>query len=97
MFVHRPGDAWSAQRRLRVGSALRIELIPAGGYRWSDMESSDPQAADATGVVGADGVLRAEVSARRAGVVMPSATTSHTGDRFGPPTRIWRMTLEISE
>jgi hypothetical protein len=95
-FVHRPEDPWSVQRRLRVGSSLEIELVPAGGYRWSDVQSSDAQAADVSGAVGEDGVLRAVVSARRAAVVTLSATTSHTGDRFGPPTRIWRMTLEIT-
>jgi hypothetical protein len=95
-FVHRPGDPWSVRRRLRVGSSLEIELVPAGGYRWwSDVQSSDAQAAEVTGAVGEDGVLRAVVSAHRAAVVTLSATTSHTGDRFGPPTRIWRMALEI--
>jgi hypothetical protein len=94
-FVHRPGDSWDVRRRLRAGSCLEIELIPAGGYQWSEVQSSDAQAADVRYVVGEDGVLRAVVSAHRVARVTLSATTSHTGDRFGPPTRIWRMTLEI--
>jgi hypothetical protein len=94
-FVHRPGDAWEVEASVRAGGILAVELIPAGGYRWTAIESSDPATATASTEVGTDGVVTATVSAMRTGDVTLSATTSHTGDRFGPPTRIWRMTLHV--
>lgn len=94
-FVHRPGDAWEAQSRLAVGQCLVLELHPAGGYRWSTVECSDPLVASVAGSVDADGIARFTVSAHRPGAAVLSATTAHTGDRFGPQTRIWRLRLRV--
>jgi hypothetical protein len=94
-FTHRPGDAWEAEAELRVGGTLALTLLPAGGYRWSTVESSDPASAVVSGPVDDGGATHATVTALRAGEVILSATTSHTGDRFGPPTRRWRMTLLV--
>jgi len=74
---------------------LIVKLVPAGGYRWSTIEVSDVALADVSTDVDADGVARATVTALRTGEVILSATTLHTGDRFGPPTRRWRMTMRI--
>ena len=93
--VHRPGDAWEAQSRLAVGQRLVLELHPAGGYRWSAVECSDPLVASVAGSVDAGGIARFTVSAHRPGSAVLSATTAHTGDRFGPPTRIWRLRLTV--
>lgn len=94
-FVHRPGDAWQAQSQIAVGLDLALELHPAGGYRWSAVECSDPLVASVAGSVDAGGVARFTVSAHRPGIVVLSATTAHTGDRFGPQIRIWRLQLRV--
>ena len=94
-FVHRPGDAWAVQAQMAVGRRLELELHPAGGYRWSAVECSDPNVASIAGSVDAGGTARFTVSALQSGTVVLSATTAHTGDRFGPQTRIWRLQLRV--
>jgi hypothetical protein len=95
-FVHRPGDPMDAERLLRPGDVLRVELHPAGGYRWSAVHSSDLNLAQPAGEVDAGGVARFTVRIQRPGSVVLTATTDHVGDRFGPPTRRWTLTLRIA-
>jgi hypothetical protein len=40
-------------------------------------------------------MARAEVVGRRSGSATLRAATWFTGDRFGPPTRLWQMTLDV--
>ena len=95
-FVHRPGDDLAVEVRIAAGGRLTLELHPAGGYAFSPIESSDPLVAEVTdGSVGEDGLARAEIACHRGGSVTLRATTWFTGDRFGPPTRLWQMTLNI--
>src|SRR5690242_10524207 len=89
-FTHHPGDPWDVETELNVGAVLHVELRPAGGYRWSLVECSDPAVAVISGSVHDDGTARAAVLALSVGRVHLSATTLHTGDRFRPPTRMWR-------
>jgi len=96
-FVHHPGDPLSAHLSLSVGAQLKITLLAARGYRWTIVESTDPAAAAVTGsVTQPDGAAEATVQARGAGTVELSASTSFTADPFGPPTRLWRLTLRIT-
>lgn len=95
-FVHRPGDAWDVARQLSAGAVLRIELHPAGGYRWSDIESSDADVLSVVGAVDTDGVARFDVTAGRGGQAVLTATTQFQGDRFGPPIRRWAMTVQVT-
>jgi len=85
----------NAETLLRPGDVLRVELYPAGGYRWSVVHSSDASLAEPVGEVDAAGVARFTVSARQPGSVVLSATTEHVGDPFGPPIRRWTLTLSI--
>jgi hypothetical protein len=94
-FIHRPADAWEAELTVRVGQVLSVRLTPAGGYHWSLLEGSDAALIELSTDVDAAGVATATVRATAVGRVELRATTSHTGDRFGPPTRMWRMTLHI--
>jgi hypothetical protein len=94
-LVHRPGDAMHAEALLRTGDVLRVELHPAGGYRWSAVRSADPALAETAGEVDASGIARFTVHALRPGSVVLTATTDHVGDPFGPPTRRWTLTLGI--
>ena len=94
-FVHRPGDGWQAQAQLTAGQRLVLELHPASGYRWSAVKCSDPLAASVAGSVDAGGIARFTVSAHQPGTAVLSATTAHTGDRFGPQTRTWRLQLRV--
>jgi hypothetical protein len=94
-FMHRPGDEMDAERLLRPGDVLPVELHPAGGYRWSAVRSSDPNLAEPAGEVDAGGVARFTVLALRPGSVVLTATTDHIGDRFGPPNSRWTLTLRI--
>lgn len=96
-FVHRPGDPMYAERLLRPGDVLRVELHPAGGYRWSAVHSTDSDLAEAAGEVDAGGVAHFTVRALRPGSVVLTATTDHVGDRFGPPTRRWTLALRIGQ
>lgn len=96
-FAHRPGDPWNASVELPVGAVLRIELHPAGGYRWSDIESSDSDVLGLDGAVDTGGVARFTVTASRPGQAVLTATTQFQGDRFGPPTRRWAMTARVVE
>jgi hypothetical protein len=95
-FVHQPGDDLAVSLRIQTGGRLTLELRPAGGYAFSAIESSDPLVAEVTGgAVGDDGMARAEVVGRRGGSATLRAATWFTGDRFGPPTRLWQMTLDV--
>lgn len=94
-FIHRLADPWEAEFTVRIGEVLSVRLLPAGGYHWSLLEGSDDELIDLCTDVNAVGVATATVHAKAAGTVELRATTSHTGDRFGPPTRMWRMTLHI--
>ena len=95
-LVYRPGDAMDAEALLRPGDVLRVELHPAGGYRWSALLSCEPSVAEAVGEVDASGVARFTVHALAPGSVVLTATTDHVGDPFGPPTRRWTLTLGIA-
>jgi hypothetical protein len=83
------------EARLRTGDVLRVELHPAGGYRWSVVRSSDQGLAEPVGEVDASGVARFTVHALRPGSVVLTATSDHLGDPFGPPTRRWTLALDI--
>lgn len=97
-FVHRPGDAWTAEADLTVAAVLAVELHPAGGYRWSPIVSSESAVAEISGSVDEDdGVARFTIVAKAAGSAELSATTEHFGDRFGPPTRRWVMRLRVAD
>src|SRR5690348_10448790 len=89
VLTHRPGDAWETSAELAVGSALIIELLPAGGYAWSEVTAARPSHVDLSCVTESDGSSRCTITALRPGQVTLSATTSFHGDRFGPPTRRW--------
>lgn len=94
-FVHEPGDPWSVTRTLPLGTVLRVELRPAGGYRWSGIEASEPGVLLVEGTVDEDGTARSTITALRTGQVVLAATTQFQGDRFGPPTRRWTMTVLV--
>lgn len=94
-FVHHPGDPWSADVRVVVGTQVRITLLPARGYRWTAVESVDPAIGAVTGHVEPDGTAVATVQTVRSGTVTLRATTSFTGDRFGPATWLWQLTVHI--
>ncbi|GAA1956999.1 hypothetical protein [Catenulispora subtropica] len=94
-FVHRPGDPWEVSVRAAQGTALRIELYPAGGYRWSGIDSSDPDVLGLDGGVDGEGVARFTGVALHAGQTVLVATTQFQGDRFGPPARRWTMTVQV--
>jgi hypothetical protein len=96
-FVHHPGDPWSAQQCLSAGAQLKITLLAARGYWWTIVASTDPAVAAVTSsAVLADGTTEATVRALTAGTAELSASTSFTGDPYGPPTRLWRLTLRIT-
>src|SRR5579859_2964079 len=96
-FVHHPGDPWSADVCVAVGARLRITLRPARGYRWTVVKSTDPAVAAVTSsVVEPGGTATATVHAVGEGSVILRATTAFTGDPYGPPTRLWQLTLHVS-
>lgn len=97
-FEHHPGDPWSAEICLVVGARLRITLMPARGYRWTVVESSDPAVGEVTSnAVQPDGAATASVNAAGPGQAILRATTTFAGDRFGPPTRLWQLTLQVRD
>ncbi|NUP47913.1 MAG: hypothetical protein HOW97_11465 [Catenulispora sp.] len=95
-FVHEPGDPWTVTQTLPLGTVVRVELRPAGGYRWSGIEASEPGVLLVEGTVDDDGAAHFTITTVRTGQVVLAATTRFQGDRFGPPTRRWTMTVLVT-
>ena len=96
-FVHHAGDPFTAATTAPSGSTLVVRLEPASGYRWSAITSSDPAIAHVLSTrVESDGTATATVSLPGAGAVALTATTSYQPDPYGPPTRLWRLTVTVT-
>ncbi|MER6123121.1 hypothetical protein ABT173_10650 [Streptomyces sp. NPDC001795] len=92
--VHRPGDPQSAPLRVRVGDEVVITLHGSPGYGWAPVEI----VAGPLTVVAAqttEGTLRAVVRTTGPGEAELRSTSSFSGDRFGPQTRLWRLQVRI--
>jgi len=95
-IVHHPGDPLQTDVTLAAGTVVDIRLEPASGYRWSTLTSSDPAVADVMATSAErSGAATATVALRAAGTASLTATTSYQPDRFGPPTRRWRLSVTV--
>ncbi|HWG27492.1 hypothetical protein [Actinospica sp.] len=92
--TYQPGDARVGELCVHVGAELSITLNGSAGYAWTAVTSSDQGAAAIISSSGG-GIGHATVHAVAAGSSVLRATTSFTADPYGPPTRLWQLTLNI--
>jgi hypothetical protein len=79
---------------VRAGAELIITLRESPGYAWSAVESMSPRVVTVSrSSHGASATATAR--ATHAGMAELRWTSQFTGDRFGPPTRLWRLTVTV--
>jgi hypothetical protein len=88
------GDQPTPELCVRVGTEIRITLRGPNGYRWTPVTSSNEQIAALVSSVGGS-VGQAQVRAVAVGGAVLRATTSFTADPYGPPTRLWQVTVRV--
>lgn len=94
-IVHRPGEAQSPPVQVRVGDEVAVTLHGSPAYGWTPVEV----AAGSLTVIAAEtaeGTAQAVVRATGPGEAELRSTSSFRGDRFGPQTRLWRLTVHVS-
>ncbi|MBV6696878.1 hypothetical protein [Kitasatospora aureofaciens] len=68
-------------------ATVAVTLLPARGYSWAGVLSSDPAVAAVTDTrTDADGTGHAVVHALAVGTAQITSSDTYTPDRFGPPT-----------
>lgn len=91
------GEPTAAQVCVHVGAKVGVTWFGAPGYAWSPIASSD------TGIVsvssrttdGGPAAGSALAQATAPGVAELSTTASFTGDKSGPPTVRWTVTVRV--
>lgn len=79
---------------MRAGGEVAVTLYGAPAYGWTPVEvTSGPLTVIDAGVD--EGTARAIVRATAPGEAELRSTSSFRGDRFGPQTRLWRLTVHI--
>lgn len=92
--VHRPGDPPGRPLRVRVGDEVVVTLHGSPAYAWTPVEVvAGPMAVISAGTD--DGTAQARVRAAGAGEAELRSTSSFSGDRFGPRTRLWRLLVHV--
>jgi hypothetical protein len=79
---------------VRVGTELAITLQKAPGYAWTAVESLQPQVVNVLRS-GRGTSATATGRAITAGEAELRWSSSFTGDPFGPPTLLWRLTVTV--
>ena len=79
---------------VRVGAELVITLQKAPGYAWTAVESLRPQVVNVLRS-GHGATATATARAVTAGEAELRWSSSFTGDPFGPPTLLWRLTVTV--
>jgi len=93
-IIYRPGDPQSSRIQMRVGDEVAVTLHGSSAYGWTSVEVvSGPLSVIDVGVD--EGTARAIVRATAPGEAELRSTSSFRGDRFGPQTRLWRLTVHI--
>ena len=91
---YQPGDARVGELCVRVGTEITVTLHGSSGYKWTPVTSSDAVIAVVVSSTGG-GTGQALVRATAAGDAVLRATTSFTADPYGPPTRLWQLTVHV--
>jgi hypothetical protein len=93
-IIYRPGDPQSSRLQTRVGGEVAVTLHGSSAYGWTPVEVvSGPLTVIGSGAD--EGTARAVVRATDPGEAELRSTSSFRGDRFGPQTRLWRLTVHI--
>jgi hypothetical protein len=79
---------------VRAGAELIITLRQSPGYAWSAVASLSPHVVTMSRS-GHGATVTATARAKHAGKAELRWTSSFTGDRFGPPTLLWRLTVTV--
>ncbi|MFE2474179.1 hypothetical protein [Streptomyces mirabilis] len=93
--VHRPGDPPIPPLQVQVGDEVVVRLHGSPGYGWTPVEVVTGPLEVLTAEL-AEGNVRALVRANGPGEGELRSTSSFRGDRFGPQTRLWRLTVHVS-
>ena len=86
----RPGHV-----RVHLGDELVITLERAPGHAWSAVESLQPHVVRVLRSSGRGETVTAVARAASAGEAELRWTSSFTGDPYGPPTLLWRLTVTV--
>lgn len=79
---------------MRVGDEAAVTLHGSSAYGWTPVEvASGPLTVIDAGAD--EGTARATVRATGPGEAELRSASSFRGDRFGPQTRLWRLTVHI--
>ena len=106
--IYRIGDPLPGALTVSQGTEIAVTLIGTQGYGWTAVESLRPEVVgvstdagsetdtddDAAGA--SDRVTQALAVALEAGRAELRSTASFRGDRFGPRTLLWRLTIDVA-
>jgi hypothetical protein len=95
-LVHHLGDPLPDELTLPLGGEFTVTLHGTPAYAWTPVATSDPGTVALTTSGVTDGTATATARALRPGAATLQATATFTGDRFGPPTRLWRLRVRIT-
>lgn len=92
--VHRPGDPPAQPLRVQVGDEVVVTLHGSPAYAWTPVELVGGPMAVISADTG-DGTTRVTLRATGTGEAELRSTSSFSGDRFGPQTRLWRLLVQV--
>lgn len=91
---YRLQDSRSGRVCVKAGAELVIKLQESPGHAWTAVESLSPHVVLVLHS-GRGASLTATARAVTPGEAELRWTSSFTGDRFGPPTLLWRLTVVV--
>ncbi len=93
--VYPPGDNPVRSACLHMGTNVSVMLVAVGGTVWSAPTDSNPAVAAITDRVDSNGTRHESVRLLRPGTVTFTSASTYTPDPYGPPSRLWSLTLTI--
>ncbi|MFI6685715.1 hypothetical protein [Streptomyces sp. NPDC050485] len=93
--TYHPGDPRSTELSVRVGDEIVLALHGTVGYAWAPVTGAEGPLV-LVSAESREGVIRATVRARGEGEAELRSTSSFRGDRFGPQTLLWRLSVRVT-
>jgi hypothetical protein len=91
---YRAGDPLSGGLRVRQGADIGVTLHGSPTYGWLPIVGAEGPLVMVSQSV-SEGTVEAVLRAQGSGEVELRSTSAFTGDRFGPQTRLWRLTVHV--
>jgi hypothetical protein len=92
---YQAGDGPSGEVRVLPGTEIEITLKGAPAYGWSPVSGVAPVLVVVSESI-VEGTVRAVLRAESPGTTELRSTSSFTGDRFGPQTRLWKLRVCVT-